>query len=58
MFPPDEPTEADFWRADQLLVSATGSMKPARLAPAVASVIKAANIDKVEARTVVCPGAG
>ena len=51
MFPPGEPDEADFWRNDRLLVSATGSQKPVRLAPSVASVITAADIEAIGATT-------
>lgn len=51
MFPESAPSEADVYRADQLLVTATGSLKPVRLAPSVATVITAEEIEKMGART-------
>jgi len=43
--------EEDYFRADRLLVTATGSMKPVHLAPSVATVITAEDIEKIGART-------
>lgn len=51
MFPPGAPTEKDFYEQDRLLVSATGSMKPVRLAPSVASVITKEDIEEMGATT-------
>jgi outer membrane cobalamin receptor len=51
MFPEGEPSEADVHRADQLLITATGSEKPLRLAPSVASVITAEDIERIGATT-------
>ncbi len=51
MFPADEPDEADFYRQDRLLVSATGSLKPLRLAPSVASVVTKEDIEAIGATT-------
>ena len=51
MFPEDAPSESDVYRADQLLVSATGSLKPVYLAPSVATVITAVQIEKMGATT-------
>jgi len=39
LFPADQPGEEDLYRAEKLLTTATGSQKPLRLAPSVASVI-------------------
>lgn len=43
--------EEDFFRADRLLLTATGSLKPVHLAPSVASVITAEDIERIGART-------
>lgn len=51
MFPKDALSESDVYRADQLLISATGSLKPVHLAPSVATVITAAQIEKMGATT-------
>lgn len=51
MFPENAPSESDVYRADQLLISATGSLKPIRLAPSVATVITAEQIEKMGATT-------
>ncbi|CAK8711493.1 Iron complex outermembrane recepter protein [Candidatus Electrothrix laxa] len=45
------PQEEDLYRADRLLLTATGSMKPIHLAPSVASVITAEDIEKLGATT-------
>lgn len=45
------PQEEDFFRADRLLVSATGSQVPVRLAPSVASVITSEEIAAMGAST-------
>ncbi|MFH1020116.1 MAG: TonB-dependent receptor [Pseudomonadota bacterium] len=45
------PQEADVYRTDRLLLTATGSLKPVHLAPSVASVITADDIEKMGART-------
>jgi|GEM_PF-6320481 len=45
------PQEQDFYRTDRLLVTATGSQKPMHLAPSVASVITADDIEKMGATT-------
>ncbi|MCI5164714.1 MAG: TonB-dependent receptor [Candidatus Electrothrix sp. GM3_4] len=45
------PQEEDVYRTDRLLLSATGSLKPVHLAPSVASVITAENIEKLGATT-------
>ncbi len=47
MFPADEPTEEDFYKQDRLLLTATGSLKPVRLAPSVASVITKEDIEEM-----------
>ena len=51
MFPEGSPSEKDVYRADQLLISATGSLKPIHLAPSVATVITAEDIEKMGATT-------
>ena len=43
--------EEDYFRADRLLMTATGSMKPVYKAPSVASVITAEDIEKIGAMT-------
>ena len=43
--------EEDYFRADRLLMSATGSMKPVHKAPSVSSVITAEDIEKMGAVT-------
>jgi len=43
------PQEEDMIRADQLLVSATGSLKPLRLAPSVATVVTNEDIEAIGA---------
>ncbi|MCB2182959.1 MAG: TonB-dependent receptor [Desulfobulbaceae bacterium] len=43
------PQEDDMMRADQLLVSATGSLKPLRLAPSVATVVTKEDIKAIGA---------
>ncbi len=43
--------EEDVYRADRLLVTATGSLKPVHLAPSVASVITAEDIEAMGATT-------
>ena len=43
--------EEDYFRADRLLVTATGSMKPVHKAPSVATVITADDIEKMGATT-------
>ena len=45
------PQEEDVYRADQLLISATGSLKPLRLAPSVATIITAEEIKATGATT-------
>jgi iron complex outermembrane receptor protein len=45
------PQEEDFYRTDRLLVTATGSLKPVRLAPSVASVVTAEEIRAIGATT-------
>ena len=45
------PQEEDVYRTDRLLLTATGSLKPVHLAPSVASVITAEDIDKLGATT-------
>lgn len=45
------PSEEDFYRTDQMLVSATGSAKPVFLAPSVASVISKEDIEAMGATT-------
>jgi len=45
------PQEVDVYRNDRLLVTATGSQKPVHLAPSVASVITADDIEKMGATT-------
>ncbi|MCI5125260.1 MAG: TonB-dependent receptor [Candidatus Electrothrix sp. AR5] len=45
------PGEVDFYRTDRLLLTATGSLKPVHLAPSVASVITAEDIEKIGATT-------
>ncbi len=49
MFPADQPDESDFWRQDRLLITATGSQVPVRLAPSVATVISTEDIEKIGA---------
>ena len=44
--------EEDYFRADRLLMSATGSMKPVHKAPSVATVITAEDIEKMGALTI------
>lgn len=51
MFPEGAPSEADVYRTDQLLITATGSEKPLHLAPSVASVITAEDIERIGATT-------
>jgi iron complex outermembrane receptor protein len=43
--------EEDYFRTDRMLVTATGSQKPVHLAPSVATVITAEDIEKMGART-------
>ncbi len=43
--------EVDYFRADRLLITATGSMKPVHKAPSVATVITAEDIEKMGAAT-------
>ena len=43
--------EEDYFRADHLLISATGSQKPVHLAPSVASVITSQDIKDIGATT-------
>ncbi|MCI5141085.1 MAG: Plug domain-containing protein, partial [Candidatus Electrothrix sp. ATG1] len=45
------PQEEDVFRTDRLLLTATGSLKPVHLAPSVASVITAEDIEKLGATT-------
>lgn len=45
------PQEEDVYRADRLLVTATGSLKPVYLAPSVATVITAEEIEAMGATT-------
>ena len=45
------PQEEDVYRNDRLLLTATGSLKPVHLAPSVASVVTAGDIEKMGART-------
>jgi len=45
------PQEEDVYRTDRLLLTATGSLKPVHLAPSVASVITAEDIEKLGATT-------
>lgn len=45
------PQEEDVYRADRLLVTATGSLKPVHLAPSVASVITKEDIEATGAAT-------
>ena len=40
------PTEADYYKTDELLTSATGSLKPVFFAPSVATVITKDEIEK------------
>lgn len=49
MFPEDQPDESDFWRQDRLLTTATGSQKPLRLAPSVATVVTKEEIEAIGA---------
>ncbi len=51
MFEQGEPQEEDVYRTDRLLLTATGSMKPVHLAPSVASVITAEDIERLGATT-------
>jgi iron complex outermembrane receptor protein len=51
MFPEGAPSEKDVYRTDQLLISATGSLKPVHLAPSVATVITAEDIERIGAIT-------
>ena len=39
--------EEDYFRTDRLLVTATGSQKPVRLAPSVASIITSEKIEEI-----------
>jgi iron complex outermembrane receptor protein len=41
--------EEDYWRTDELLLTATGSLKPLHLAPSVATVITSADIERIGA---------
>ncbi|MBU1640032.1 MAG: TonB-dependent receptor [Proteobacteria bacterium] len=50
MFGPG-PQEEDVYRTDRLLLTATGSLKPVYLAPSVATVITAEDIEKIGATT-------
>jgi iron complex outermembrane receptor protein len=43
------PQEEDVYRTDRLLITATGSLKPIHLAPSVASVITAEDIEQIGA---------
>lgn len=45
------PQEEDVYRTDRLLLSATGSLKPVHLAPSVATVITAEDIEMIGATT-------
>ena len=45
------PTEEDLYRTDEMLVSATGSLKPVVLAPSVATVISKEEIEAMGARS-------
>ncbi|MDH3325377.1 MAG: TonB-dependent receptor [Gammaproteobacteria bacterium] len=45
------PTEEDYYKTDEMLVSATGSLKPVFLAPSVASVITKEEIEAMGATT-------
>lgn len=45
------PQEEDVYKADRLLVTATGSQKPVHLAPSVASIITAEDIKEIGATT-------
>ena len=45
------PQEEDVYRTDRLLLTATGSLKPVHLAPSVATVITAEDIDRMGATT-------
>ena len=47
----DEFQEEDVYRAQEMLISATGSLKPLRLAPSVASIITAKEIKTMGAAT-------
>ncbi|MCB2182958.1 MAG: TonB-dependent receptor [Desulfobulbaceae bacterium] len=49
MFPADQPSEEDFYRQDRLLLTATGSLKPVRLAPSVATVVTKEDIEAIGA---------
>ena len=51
MFSQPGHTEEDLYQADRLLVTATGSLKPVHLAPSVASVITAEDIERMGATT-------
>jgi outer membrane receptor for ferrienterochelin and colicins len=44
-------TEEDYYRADRLLTTATGSQLPVHKAPAVASIVTAEDIEKIGATT-------
>ncbi|MBU0730870.1 MAG: TonB-dependent receptor [Proteobacteria bacterium] len=43
--------EEDYYRADRMLVTATGNLKPVRKAPSVATIITAEDIEKMGAKT-------
>lgn len=43
--------EEDYWHTDDLLLTATGSLKPIHLAPSVATVITSEDIEKIGATT-------
>jgi len=45
------PTEEDLYRTDEMLISATGSLKPVFLAPSVATVITSREIEAMGATT-------
>ncbi len=51
LFDQGERGEEDLYRDEQLLLSATGSLKPVHLAPSVASVISKEDIEAMGART-------
>ena len=51
MFPEGALSEKDVYRTDQLLLTATGSLQPVHLAPSVATVITAEDIEKMGATT-------
>ena len=49
MFPKGKLSEEDVYRTDRLLLTATGSLKPVHLAPSVATVITAEDIENIGA---------